>query len=83
MCGVATTCGSCASRQSHRRFFFEHVERGAADVSGFDRVGERLLVDQLAARGVDDAQALLALRARRALPKRCRVSAVAGMWRLT
>ena len=45
-----------------RRLDFEDVERRARDVARFDRVGQRVLVDELAARGVDDPHATLALR---------------------
>src|SRR5665213_2687321 len=37
-----------------RRLVLEHVEAGASDAAGFDQTGERVLVDHLAARGVDD-----------------------------
>ena len=40
-----------------RRLRREHVERGAGDVAGFERVRQRRLVDQAAARAVDDAHA--------------------------
>ena len=45
-----------------RRLRVEDVEPGARDVALFDGVGQRRLVDQLAARCIDDADALLALR---------------------
>ena len=57
MCGVAITCGSFASRQSRRRLALEHVEAGAGDLPRLDRIGERRFINQLAARGVDDADA--------------------------
>ena len=44
------------------RLGVEHVESGAGDVSGFDRVGKRRFVDQLATRRVDDSHPLLASR---------------------
>ncbi len=40
----------------------EDVERRTRDVARFDRVGQRVLVDEFAAGGVDDPQARLALR---------------------
>jgi hypothetical protein len=39
----------------------EHVERGAGDVARIEQLLERRLVDQPAARAVDDAHALLGL----------------------
>ena len=42
----------------------KHVEAGAADLAGLDRVLERGVVDQLAARAVDDPHAVLHLRER-------------------
>ncbi len=38
------------------------VERGAADLTGLDGVGERALVDQLTARRIDHSKATLAGR---------------------
>ena len=32
----------------------EHVEAGAGDLAGLDQAGQLVLVDHLAARGVDD-----------------------------
>ena len=63
-----------------RRLLLEDVERGAGDLPGRDRLGERRLVDDAAARAVDDAHAALHARdglARRSSP---RVSAVSGVW---
>ena len=40
-----------------RRLGFEHVERRAGDVAGFDRLRQRCLIDQAAARAIDDAHA--------------------------
>ena len=48
-------------RAVRARFGGEHVETCAADVAAGDRVGERLLVDQAAAGGVDDDDARLGL----------------------
>ena len=62
MCGVATTCGSICSRWSTVGSFSNTSSAGAGDLAGLDRVGQRRLVDQVAARGVDDADALLGSR---------------------
>ena len=45
-----------------RRFGFEHIETGAADQSFLDRAPKGPFVDQLAARGIDEADAGLAAR---------------------
>ena len=42
----------------------EDVERGAGELAGADRLGERLLVDERAAGGVDEARAVAHLRDR-------------------
>ena len=44
-----------------RRLLDEDVESGAGDVLGIQRIDQRLLVDQTAARTIDDAHALLGL----------------------
>ena len=36
-----------------RRLMLEHVEPGAGDLAGFDQLRQRILVDHLAARGID------------------------------
>ena len=46
------------------RLLREDVERGAGELAGAQRLDERLLVDQLAARGVDQARAVVHLRDR-------------------
>ena len=61
------------------RLLLEDVERRAADLARFDRVGQRALVDQVAARGVDDADALLRLRASRSALTMFLVVGVDGM----
>ena len=43
------------------RLLDEDVEGGAGDMAGIERRAQRLLVDQAAARAVDDAHALLGL----------------------
>ena len=50
----------------------EHVERRARHVPGFDGFGERDLVDQLAASGVDDPHPALALGEPRPVEKMAR-----------
>src|SRR5688572_16262451 len=40
----------------YRGFLLEDVKAGSSDLAGLDRVGECLLVHEIAARGVDDAQ---------------------------
>ena len=57
ICGSSTTLP--ASRELDqlridRRLVLEHVEAGAGDLAGFDQARQRVLVDHLAARGVDD-----------------------------
>ena len=49
-----------------RRLDGEHVERGAAELAVLDRLGERVLVDDAAASGVDQPRAGLHQRAARA-----------------
>ena len=46
------------------RLLREDVERGARDLAGLERSDERILVDELAARGVDRAHAVAHLRER-------------------
>ncbi len=43
------------------RFALEHVERGPGNLPAVERIGQRRLVDQAAARTVDDPHALLGL----------------------
>ena len=50
--------GQAEQRAFRRRLGLEHVEGGAGDVAGLQRLGERRLVDQPAARAIDDAHAL-------------------------
>ena len=67
----AAMCGRGDDLRQHlqpvidRRLLLEDVERGAADLARLDRVGERGLVDEIAARGVDDADAFACARASR------------------
>ena len=60
MCGVAIDLRQLGERPVGRRLGLEHVEPGAGDDAAFDRAPQRGLVDQLAARGVDEADARLA-----------------------
>ena len=60
-CGVTTTVSSSNSGLSVRRLLGEDVEAGAGDPALGERVGERLLVDDAAAGGVDDAHGRLDL----------------------
>ena len=53
----ADDIGQIEQRIFSRRLGHENVERGAADVAVFKRLGERSLVHQTAARTVDDADA--------------------------
>ena len=48
-----------------RRLLGEHVEGRAGDLAGIERRAQRRLVDQAAARAIDDAHALLHLGERR------------------
>ena len=61
-CGVTTTESSSNSGDSVVGSCGEHVERGAGDPALAHRVGERGLVDDAAAGGVDDAQRRLGVR---------------------
>ena len=57
MCGSSTTLPARASLTQlrvDRRLVLEHVEAGAGDLARLDHAGQRVLVDHLAARGVDD-----------------------------
>jgi hypothetical protein len=53
--------GQVEQRVFRRRFLLEHVEGRARDMAGFQKLGQRRLIDQTAARAVDDAHALLGL----------------------
>ena len=57
----------------------EHVERGARDLAGVERGLERVVVDQLAARAVDDPHAVAALGERLGVSQPW-VSGVFGRW---
>ena len=57
--GVTTTLSSSNNGDSVVRLLDEHVERGAGDAAVAHRVGQGGLVDDAAARHVDDAQARL------------------------
>ena len=60
-CGVTTTSRQVEQRRLGGRLAGEHVERGAADAAVADGVGQGRLVDDAAARHVDDAHARLGL----------------------
>ena len=65
VCGVSSTLGSPKSGWSAwRRLLAQHVQAGAQDASLAQRVGQRLLVDQAAARGVDQHRRRLHQRQR-------------------
>ena len=64
-CGVTTTCVEARAAVPEYGSVREDVERGARDLARADRVDERVLVDQPAARGVDDAHAVPHPRERR------------------
>ena len=79
-CGVTTTVGSSNSGDSVVGSVREHVERGAGDPALAHGVGERGLVDDAAAGGVDDPQCRLGVGeqlGRRSSPT---VSGVFGRW---
>ena len=57
----ADDVGQAEQRAVLGRLDLEHVEGGAGHVARFQRLGQRPLVDQAAARAVDDAHALLGL----------------------
>ena len=59
MCGVATTCGRFCSRKSTVGSFWNTSSAAPATWPGFNRVGQRRFVNQVAACGVDQADALL------------------------
>ena len=73
---MTTTLGLPNSGWSVIGSGLEDVERGAGDLAGLDRVGERDVVEQLTARAVDDADAVLHLR------ERLGVEPVLGLGRL-
>ena len=56
ICGSSTTLPALRADQLRidRGLVLEHVEAGAGDLAGFEHAGQRVLVDHLAARGVDD-----------------------------
>ena len=56
--------GMAEQRIVGRRLLGEHVEGGASDVAGIERGAQGRLVDQPAARAIDDAHALLHRRER-------------------
>ncbi len=56
--------GMAEQRIGRRRLLDEHVEGRARDLPGIERLPQRLLVDQPAARTIDDAHALLHRRDR-------------------
>ena len=60
-CGVTTTDSCSNSGLSVRRLLGEDVDAGAGDPALGERLGERLLVDDPAAGGVDDAHGRLDL----------------------
>ncbi len=77
---MAITCVETEQRMIlGRRLLGEDVERGARDLAASDRVRERRLVDDAAARAVHDPHALLHLRRTPSAPTRPRVSAVSGV----
>ena len=57
--------GASSSGESGRRLVVEDVDPGAAEVAGPERVGDRRLVDDAAARDVEDDRPGLQLRDRR------------------
>ena len=55
------------------RFLAEHVECGAGDLAGFERLGEGGFLDQFTARAIDQPDTALHLR------ERLRIDEVAGL----
>jgi len=51
--------GMAEQRIAGRRLLGEHVEGGAGDLAGIERDAQGVLIDQAAARAIDDAHALL------------------------
>ena len=76
-CGVTTTFGELEQRPGVR-LGAEDVERGAGDLAAAERLDERVLVEELAARGVHDPDARRRMRANASAPIEPRVSAVSG-----
>ena len=62
------------------RLLCEDVEAGSANLTGFDRVRKCRFINQIAARGVDDSDALL-YRCNRVALTNCLVCGVDGMCR--
>ena len=54
ICGSSTTFLSLSSFGIDRRLVLEHVEAGAGELARFQHARQRVLVDHLAARRVDD-----------------------------
>ena len=78
--GTTTTDGSSNKRRLGRRLLLEDVERGTLDVTAADRLGEVGLVDDAAARHVDDPNAGLGLGFRVSAFRRFVVSLFFGRW---
>ena len=53
-CGVSTTLSSAQQRRRHVRLVVKHVEPGSTELSRRQRLDQRRLVDQPAARDVDE-----------------------------
>jgi hypothetical protein len=51
-----------ACRLAHHAFFFEHIEAGACDAAGIERFNQRVGVDDRAARGIYDYDAIATSR---------------------
>src|SRR3546814_6470019 len=66
--------GRAEQRRCLCRLLYEHIQSSARDMARVQRVLERLLVAQAAARAVDDAHALLRLCALLAAPDIARAS---------
>ena len=78
-CGVQTTLSSLKQRViGGRRLLLEHVERRAAEVARRERLRERALVDDPAARAVHEERALLHLARAVCAFTRFRVCSVSG-----
>ena len=76
---MTTTFGELEQRAGVR-LLGEDVERGAGDLPALERLDERLLVDELAARDVDDAGRPSFMRAICSRPISPRVSGVSVGW---
>ena len=81
-CGVTTRFGASSSGPEYGSLR-EDVDRRAGDLARLERLDQRRLVDELAARGVDDPRAVLHLARSPPASITPRVSSFSGRWSVT